>query len=120
MRTIFAVDDDTDFLEELSMALELYGYKVMTNSDPNEAIKQAKEMKPDCILFDLKMPQKHGFQFFEALKGDHALRRIPAIAMTGFYNGDYDVCLDAFGILRLLKKPFTPNDVIGMISSVLK
>lgn len=118
MKTILAVDDDIDFLQELEMALELYGYKVITNSDPIDAVRQAREVKPDCILFDLKMPGKHGFQFSEEIKEDRALRRIPAIAMTGFYNNDYDVCLDAFGISRFLKKPFSPNDAIRIINSV--
>lgn len=120
MKTILAVDDDIDFLEELKIALELYDYKVMTNADPSDAVRQMQEAKPDCILFDLRMPKKHGFQFSEDVRTDHALRRIPAIAMTGFYTSDYDVCLDAFGISRILKKPFSPDDAVGMIKSVLK
>jgi two-component system cell cycle response regulator DivK len=119
MKTILAVDNDVDFLQEFEMALELYGYRVIINDDPSDAINQARQIKPDCILFDLKMPKKHGFQFSEEVKQDSTLRRIPTIAMTAFYNKDYDVCLDAFGISRCLKKPFSPDEAMKMIDSVL-
>lgn len=67
MKTIFAVDDDVDFLEELGLALSLMGYRVVTNADPIGAIDQARKLNPDCILFDLRMPNHHGFQFSEEL-----------------------------------------------------
>lgn len=120
MKTVLAVDDDYDFLEELGEALAAYDYKIIINPDPNDAIKQIRESRPDCVLFDLKMPKKHGFQFSEELREDRALRRIPAIAMTGFYTSEYDTFLDIFGIRRLLKKPFSPDDAKKMIDSVVK
>jgi len=120
MKKILAVDDDVDFLEELGTALEIYDYQVITNPDPVDAVRHAREVKPDCILFDLRMPGKHGFQFSEALKEDPELKRIPSIAMSGHYSDDYEMYLSIFGINKFLKKPFSPNDAMGMIQSTLK
>lgn len=119
MKTILAVDNDESFLEELSIALELYDYRVVTCPDPVDALNTARQTNPDCILFDLKMPGKHGFQLFEDLRQDPLLRKIPAIAMTGHYSEDYDMFMDIFGICRLLKKPFSPDDAISMIKSAI-
>lgn len=120
MKTLLAVDDDTDFLDELRAGLEMYGYHVLTEPDTNDAIRLMRLLKPACVLFDLRMPKKHGFQFFDEIKSDPELRRIPAIAMSGFCVDDSDTYLSIFGIKRFLKKPFSPQDVVNMIQCAVK
>ena len=120
MNTLLAVDDDVDFLEELRVGLELCGYHVLTEPDPNEALKLVRAIKPTCILFDLRMPKIHGFQFFEQLRADPALRRIPAIAMSSYYTNDYDAYLSLLGIKSFLRKPFSPDNVLEMVRSTAR
>jgi len=119
MKTLLAVDDDVDFLDELRIGLELCGYHVLTEPDPAEALKLMRVIKPACILFDLRMPKTHGFQFFEDMKSDPVLRRIPAIAMSGYYTNDYEAYLSLLGIKRFLRKPFSPNNVSELVGSAV-
>lgn len=120
MQTLLAVDDDVDFLDELRTGLELCGYHVLTEPDPMEALKLIQAIKPSCVLFDLSMPKTHGFQFFEKLKSDPALRKIPAIAMSGFHTATSESYLSIFGIKKFLKKPFSPDEALKMVKSVVR
>ena len=105
---------------ELRVGLELCGYHVLTEPDPNEALKLIRALKPACILFDLRMPKAHGFQFFDSLKSDPASRRIPAIAMSSYYTEDYNAYLSLFGIKRFLRKPFSPDNVLKLIGPAIR
>lgn len=51
-------------------------------SNGKEAIEMAKELKPDLILMDLKMPIMNGLDATKIIKNDEKLNKIPIIAVT--------------------------------------
>ena len=48
-----------------------------------DALKQARETKPDLILLDIMVPQLNGWEVCRRLKQDPATRAIPVIMVTG-------------------------------------
>lgn len=59
---VLIVDDDKDFLEQITLKLEKYGFEVHATADPNEAVSMAEKIQPVIILLDIQMPKKDGFQ----------------------------------------------------------
>ena len=59
---VLLVDDDKDFIEQLTLKLEKYGFEVHSTTDPNEAATMAEKIHPVIILLDIQMPIKDGFQ----------------------------------------------------------
>jgi len=117
---IMVVDDNEDFLEELSEMLRLSGYKVVDFSDPAEAVSLAKRVRPDIILLDLKMDGKSGFQAAYELKLNPDTANIPIIAMTAHFNDkNHTKLLDIYGIKTRLLKPFNPLDLISKIEGMI-
>lgn len=118
-KRIMIIDDDKDFLAELKETLVLGGYDIIVAEDPFSALELAKNGKPDVLLIDLKMPYKSGFQLASELKSHSELEHIPVIAMTAFFQDNYDQLMNFCGIHKCLKKPFNPLDVIALIEEEL-
>ena len=73
MRTpprILVVDDDPTNLEVLRVRLSAQGYEVVTAVDGEDALRRARELKPDLVLLDVMMPKLDGISVLKELKGD--------------------------------------------------
>lgn len=70
---ILVVDDKEDNRSVILNMLQPLGFEVTLGSDGQQEIDLAQKIQPDCILTDLVMPVKSGF---EAVK---EIRQIPAI-----------------------------------------
>ena len=62
------IDDDVSMLILLKDVLEEKGWMVITNTNPENAVKQYFEMKPDCLILDIQLPQKDGFQILQEIQ----------------------------------------------------
>lgn len=65
---ILIVDDEPDITEFISYNLKGKGYLTATARDGVEAIKKAKDFRPDLILLDIMMPNKDGIQTIKELR----------------------------------------------------
>ena len=80
---VVIVDDDYDFLEINRMILERAGYRVMTASEPGEALAKMENEKPDLIITDLMMTNlDSGFSFSSTIKSDLRFADVPIIIST--------------------------------------
>ena len=111
------VDDDKECLDELQEALVSVGYEVEAVSDSLLALEAVNRTNPDCILLDLKMPNKSGFRIAGELRH---LKHIPIIAITAFFTKtEHSLLMKVCGIKKCLKKPLSTAEVIEQIEMVL-
>ncbi|RLD64581.1 MAG: response regulator [Bacteroidetes bacterium] len=54
-KTILIADDDYDYLFQMKMKVESFGYHVVTAESQKEAEKIIQTLKPDLAIFDLMM-----------------------------------------------------------------
>lgn len=59
-KTVLIVEDEPDVRLFLQTVVEDAGFNVMTAADGEEALKRAREKKPDFISLDLILPRKSG------------------------------------------------------------
>ena len=76
------VDDDVSMLILLKDVLEEKGYMVITNTNPDSAVKQYFEMKPDCLILDIQLPHKDGFQVLQEIQKHNEKYFIPTIMIS--------------------------------------
>lgn len=120
MKKITIVDDDMEYLDELSEMLGSAGYIIVPMFEETAAIAVARSLRPDVILLDLKLKRQSGFTIAIELQKYEETRDIPIIAMTGYYAEKE--CLDlqkACNIKMILYKPFTMTDVTSAIEKVV-
>lgn len=81
-QSILVIDDDPQVVDILRRMLTSEGYDVQSSTDGTEGLQQARDAHPDCIILDMIMPGRDGFQILSELKADPATRDIPVILMS--------------------------------------
>ena len=68
MSKILIVDDEVKTGRFLKRFLEIKGYDVITSNNGEDALKKAKNGKPDIILLDIKMPGMDGIEVLRCVR----------------------------------------------------
>lgn len=79
---VLVVDDDPAARELLSRFLNREGFAVRLAADGQEALRQARALRPDAILLDVMMPRMDGWAVLAALKADPVLVETPVVMVT--------------------------------------
>ena len=64
------------------------GFRVETAGSGREGIQKAKDLKPDLILMDVKMPEIDGITVVSELKRDPATKDLKVIFLTNLGESD--------------------------------
>ncbi len=81
MYQVLAVDDDENFLANISSILTYQSYKVKTVSNPSEAIELLARINFHSILLDVQMPGMDGITLLNYVKKHYP--SIPVIMISG-------------------------------------
>lgn len=69
---ILICDDQTMMRKMLKDLLVENGYEVIGEAeDGRDAVRKYKELRPDLVLMDIKMPKMNGFEALEAIKKEN-------------------------------------------------
>ena len=119
-KKILVADDEEDLVKLLTAHLSRWGYQVVTAVDGAEALRKAREEKPDLILLDLMLPKMDGYKVCGLLKRDTRYSRIPIILFTArAQEADEQLGLEC-GADAYLKKPFESQTLLTKIQEVLR
>jgi DNA-binding response OmpR family regulator len=117
---VLVVDDEADLVRILQFGLQAIGYQVETASDGQEALKKAREQKPDIILLDLMLPKLDGYKVCRLLKFDERYKNIPIIILSArTQEGDQLLAME-MGANRFVTKPYDFSEVLSHIEALLK
>jgi len=83
-KTILIVEDNELNMKLFNDLLEAHGYATLQTKDGFEALRLARQHRPDLILMDIQLPEVSGLEVTKWLKDDEDLRGIPVIAVTAF------------------------------------
>lgn len=112
--TILVADDDAPSLEMIAMFLEMGGHRVHTALDGTNALRLARELRPDVVILDSSMPGMGGAEVARAVRSDAALQGCRIIALSGRDACDAEEA-DLFD--RYLTKPVTPGELSAAVAS---
>ncbi|MFA5336587.1 MAG: response regulator transcription factor [Candidatus Omnitrophota bacterium] len=118
MHKILVVEDDRNILKGLVDNLEMEGYKVVTASDGEAALKRAKEAAPDLIILDIMMPKMNGFEVCKQLKAKGSAT--PIIILSAKAQESDKVLGLELGADDYVTKPFSPRELLVRIRAVLR
>ena len=117
---ILVVDDENYILHILDFSLGAEGYEVITAGDGEEAIRKARDERPDLIVLDVMMPKLDGFEVCRTLKRDPDLNGTPVILLSAKSRDidqkqGYEAGADDY-----ITKPFSPGRLIERVHGLLK
>ncbi|HWT03954.1 MAG TPA: response regulator [Pyrinomonadaceae bacterium] len=116
--TVLVVDDAADNLVLVSLSLQGEGFRVLTATNGEEAIKVASLARPDLILMDIAMPELDGLSAARRIRQLPDLRHVPLVALTAFSTSGFQQAAYEAGFDAYLMKPLDfkrLNSLIGML-----
>ena len=120
VKRILLVDDDEQVREILRKRLLKSGFEVLEAMDAEAALDLFRNSPVDVVITDLVMPGKGGQALIKELRAEDPDVRI--VAISGALDQDVPALLaeaDRLGALRTLPKPFTSEQLLDSIDSVL-
>ncbi len=112
MSTILLVDDEHDMLELFTEVLEQMGHRVLGARDGLEALRLAREARPDMVVTDWMMPRMNGVELCQRMHEDARLRDIPTLLHSSDSNPH------APGV-RFISKSCTLEEFEGLVRRLL-
>lgn len=117
---ILIVDDEPDIVEFISYNLKNKGYLVTTANDGVEAIRKAKEFRPDLILMDIMMPNKDGLEAVKELRVLPEFEDTAIIFLTALNDEKYEIEGLKIGADDFISKPIKPELLATRIAATLR
>jgi response regulator NasT len=115
-RRIVVAEDESLIRMDIVETLKDQGFDVVGEAgDGLKAIELAKELKPDLMVMDIKMPDMDGLSAAEQI----AQLRIPVVFLTAFNQQELVSRASEVGAMAFLVKPFSPDDLLPAIEVAL-
>lgn len=120
MKKLILAEDDKFLVRVYKAKLEETGIETRFFESGEGVFEAALKDKPDCIVMDLIMPGKDGFETLRELKSDLKTREIPVIILTALKSDvDRKRCMD-LGCNEFLEKDEIPiQEVMELIKKHL-
>lgn len=117
MKRLLIVDDQTGIRLLLNEVFTKEGFETRLASNGAEALQSVKEIKPDCVLLDMKMPGIDGVEVLKRIKKDWPL--LPVIMMTAY--GEIELTEEALhnGADKYFTKPFNIFEIRDAVNDII-
>jgi CheY-like chemotaxis protein len=103
------------------LKLELDGYSVTVASDGEQALDLARDLVPDIIFLDIRLPKLDGMAVLERLRSDDQTRHIPVVILSNYSERELVERGLKLGALEyLVKSQTTPAKLAGGVEGWLK
>jgi two-component system chemotaxis response regulator CheY len=118
-KRILIVDDSQSVRQVQRHVLGGAGYEVVEATDGQDALAQLGKQGVNLILTDLNMPNLDGLGLIRAVRGDAAHRLTPVVFITTESQDAKKLEAKAAGATGWIVKPFTPEQLVGVVKRVL-
>jgi len=117
LRKLLVIDDElaaVDLYQTYAIGLN---YQVFGETNPEEAVNRALDIRPDVIMLDVMMPAMDGWELLQRLRHTRELRDVPVIVCSVLSESDMAAALRA---AAFLKKPILRSQFVKTLNQVVK
>jgi len=116
---VLLADDDPELIALVETTLRNDGIVCRTAENGLTALRLARELVPDLIVLDIKMPKMDGFEVLETVRRDPGLQMLPVILLTGCDDPDDVMRGSELKADEYLGKPVSPNILLNRVKRLL-
>jgi signal transduction histidine kinase/ActR/RegA family two-component response regulator len=119
-RSVLIVEDEEHNRKLMRAVVEdMLGGEAIVREDGQSGIAEAFARPPALILLDLMLPNVSGWEVTRRLREDARTRAVPIIAVSALARPQEREAAQRAGCDAYLTKPFTPDDLIRLITATL-
>jgi len=120
--TVLYIEDNLPNIELVQEIIETKrkGIKLIIHMHGNGALEKVIEIKPNLILLDLNLPDKHGEVILKELKANERTKDIPVIVISADAMPNQIIHLKALGAKNYLTKPVEIKSFLDVIDETIK
>lgn len=118
MQTVLVIDDEYGVRSGIRQILELEGYAVEVAETGREALALLAERSFDIALIDYQLPDLDGLTLLASIRS----RKLSTMTcmITAYANIDTAIAATRQGIDFFLPKPFSPDDLLGVVETLAR
>jgi two-component system phosphate regulon response regulator PhoB len=117
---VLVVDDEPDITALVAYHLAKAGYRVSTAANGPEALKSAREERPDIVILDVMLPGVSGYDVLAELRRQEETREVGVILLTARRDEPDRIRGLSLGADDYLTKPFSPAELALRVSALLR
>ena len=117
---ILVVDDEPDITALVAYHLAKAGFRVSTAANGPDALKAAREERPDIVILDLMLPGVSGYDVLAELRKREETRDVGVILLTARREETDRIRGLSLGADDYLTKPFSPQELSLRVGGQLR
>ena len=117
---ILVVDDEPDITALVAYHLAKAGYRVSTAANGADALRAAREERPDIVVLDLMLPGLSGYEVLGELRKRDETRDVGVILLTARREEADRIRGLSLGADDYLTKPFSPHELALRVAALLR
>jgi two-component system phosphate regulon response regulator PhoB len=117
---VLVVDDEPDITALVAYHLAKAGYRVSTAANGPDALKSAREERPDIVILDVMLPGASGYDVLAELRRQEETREVGVILLTARRDEPDRIRGLSLGADDYLTKPFSPAELALRVSALLR
>lgn len=119
-KKILIAEDEPNIVISLEFLMEQSGYEISTVTDGEEALRMAREFRPDLLLLDIMLPLRNGFEVCQLIREAPELNSIRIVMLTA-KGRDTEIAKGlALGADAYITKPFATKELLDTIKRLLE
>jgi DNA-binding response OmpR family regulator len=119
-KRVVCIEDEPEMIDLVRLILGRRGYDVIGANGGIEGLEIVRREKPDLILLDLMMPDMDGWEVYQQIKADAALKDIPVVVVTAKAQSiDKVLGLHIAKVDDYITKPFGPQELLESVDKIL-
>jgi two-component system response regulator VicR len=119
-KRVVCIEDEPEMIDLVRLILGRKGFNVIGANGGIEGLETVRRLRPDLILLDLMMPDMDGWEVYQQVKADPALREIPVVVVTAKAQSiDKVLGLHIAKVDDYITKPFGPQELLESVEKIL-
>ncbi|MFB8024969.1 response regulator transcription factor [Streptomyces sp. NPDC056465] len=115
---VLVVDDEAPLAELLSMALRYEGWEVRSAGDGANALRTARDFRPDAVILDVMLPDMDGIAVLGRLRRE--LSDVPVLFLTARDAVEDRIAGLTAGGDDYVTKPFSLEEVVARLRGLIR
>ena len=116
---VLVADDDRDVLALVEVTLRNIGVDCRLVEDGLSALRLARQIRPNLLALDLRMPRMDGFQVLKAIRSDPRTHSLPVILLTACDDEPEVARAIELNANEYLRKPVSPGLLLSRLKRLL-